>query len=64
LALPGWYVDRKGKGDVRVFSGKELPALLSRPGIQPLSEQDVQRVAYQVEQRCRDVKPVFGREAK
>jgi hypothetical protein len=26
-ALPGWFVERKGRGDVQVFSGKEL-----RPG--------------------------------
>lgn len=24
LALPGWYVQRKGRGVVRVYSGKEL----------------------------------------
>lgn len=59
LALPGWYVERKGRGDVWIFSGKELPKLLSQRSAQPLSEQDVQRVAHQVEQRCRNVKPNF-----
>lgn len=60
--MPGWYVERKGRGDVWVFSGKELPTLLARPGLQPLSDQDVQRVAHQIEQRCRDVKPTFKKE--
>lgn len=59
LALPGWYVERKGRGDVWIFSGKELPKLLSQRSAQPLSEQDVQRVVHQVEQRCRNVKPNF-----
>ena len=36
LALPGWYVERKGRGDVWIFSGKELPKLVpaQRPAAQ------------------------------
>lgn len=59
LALPGWYVERKGRGEVWLFSGKELTKLLSLRGAPPLAEQDLQRVSHQIEQRCRDVKPKF-----
>lgn len=57
VALPGWYVKRTGRGDVRVFSGKELSGLLKARGAQKLSAQDVRRVAHQLEQRCRTVAP-------
>lgn len=59
VALPGWFVERKARGDVWLFSGRELPRLLTQRGAQPLSPEDVQRVAHQVEQRCRDVKPSY-----
>ena len=59
VALPGWFVERTGRGDVRVFNGKELAGLLKSRGAQPLSAQDVQRVAHQVEQRCRTVVPRY-----
>jgi hypothetical protein len=64
VALPGWFVERTGRGDVRVFSGKELAGLLKSRGTQPLSAQDVQRIAYQVEQRCRTVAPLYAEEKK
>lgn len=59
LALPGWYVDQTGVGPVRVYSGRQLSQLLSSRGTKSLSEQDMQRIAYQVEQRCRNVRPAF-----
>jgi Nuclease-related domain len=57
LALPGWFVDLKGRGTVRVFNGKLLAGLLDSRDARALSEQDVQRVAHQLEQRCRTVAP-------
>lgn len=64
LALPGWFVKRTGRGDTRVFNGKELAGLLKSRGVQPLSEQDVQRIAHQVEQRCRTVEPLYDAKEK
>lgn len=60
LALPGWYVERKGRGEVLVFSGKELRGhlLKARPA-KPLGPDQMQRVAHQLEQRCRNVQPEF-----
>lgn len=60
LALPGWFVERSGRGDVRVYSGKELEGLLNARGTQPLSPQDLRRIAHQLEQRCRTVAPTYG----
>ena len=55
LALPGWFVDLQGRGGVSVYSGKQLSGLLQSRGARPLTEQEVQRIAHQVEQRCRTV---------
>ncbi len=60
LVLPGWYIDRKGRGDVVVLSGKEVHHILKMGRGEPLSEQDIQRIAHQVEQRCRNVAPQFN----
>lgn len=60
LALPGWFVERKGRGAVLVFSGSELrDHLLKARSASPLSEEQFQRVVHQVDQRCRDVKPFY-----
>lgn len=60
LALPGWFVKRTGRGDVWVYSGKELAGLPKARGGQSLSQQDVQRIAHQLEQRCRTVAPMLA----
>lgn len=60
VALPGWFVDVQGKGTVRVYSGKQLYQLLDVRGALPVSEQDVERITYQLEQRCRTARRSFG----
>ena len=64
VALPGWFVERTGRGNVRVFNGKELAGLLNARGAQMLSPQQVQQVAHQVEQRCRTVAPTYAEMSK
>lgn len=59
-ALPGWYVERTGCGRVRVYCGRELGELLRARGEQSLSNDEIQRVVHQVEQRCRTVAPVYA----
>lgn len=61
IALPGWFVQRTGRGVVRVFSGRELNGLLNARGTQPLTDEEVQRLAHQLDQRCRTVTPKFKR---
>jgi hypothetical protein len=57
VALPGWYVERgRHDGSVLVYNpvnGDRL--ILNRPLV--LDDQTVQQVAYQVDQRCRDLEP-------
>lgn len=59
LALPGWYVERQGRGSVHVLSGKELRGLLKIRSAQPLSAAEMQRAVHQIEQRCRTAKPLY-----
>jgi Nuclease-related domain len=60
VALPGWFVDRKGVGPVMVLSGGEIKNhLLKARNANPLTDAQVERVSRQVEQRCRDVKPFY-----
>ena len=60
VALPGWFVDDLTTGRKKVFSGRQLGGLLSASPGTPLSAQDVQRIAHQVEQRCRTVAPRYA----
>lgn len=54
LALPGWYVDRKAK-DLLIYNGRNPQYLLKITTETPHSPEMIQRIAYQVEQQCRDV---------
>lgn len=57
LALPGWYVVRKVDRPIKLIGGKEANSLAKPNGIN-LSAEMIQKIAHQVEQRCRDVEPV------
>lgn len=57
VALPGWFVRRTGRGDVWVYSGKELAKLPKARGAHVLCDEDVKRISHQLEQRCRNVVP-------
>lgn len=63
LALPGWYVVRNVERPIKVISGKEAYSLAKPSGIE-LGEEMIQRIAHQVEQRCRDVEPIAYRQEK
>lgn len=56
LALPGWFVDRKSK-DFLIYNGKNPQYLMKITTETPLSSVMIQRVAHQIEQKCRDVAP-------
>jgi len=58
LAIPGWFIERKGRSSVLVTNGKRMDFLLRYEG-QRLSKEMIQRIAHQVEQRCRTVKPTY-----
>jgi len=65
LALAGWFIERTKPGSVIVFNGKS-PQFLAKPQNQSNSipPELIQRIAHQLEQRCRDVEPVAYPKAK
>src|SRR6185369_10743752 len=63
LALPGWYVDRKAR-DFMIFSGKNPQFIAKITTDMVLSPELIQRVAHQIEQKCRDVGPQAYRKTK
>jgi hypothetical protein len=54
VALPGWFVTLKTDSDVKVLSGKQISGFI-KGGAAKLSSKTIQQIAYQLEQRCRDV---------
>lgn len=59
LAIPGWWIDRRGQGPVLIYNGKKPQFLLSMRS-PVLSDEMVKRISHQVEQRCRTVKPTYS----
>lgn len=64
VALPGWFVERIGRSIVRVYSGRALGTLLNSGSAQSVSPQAMQRIAHQVEQRCRTLVPTYRRDVE
>ena len=64
VALPGWFVERKGRGDVRVYSGRELAEMLRARGARPVADHDLERIVHRVDERCRTVAPRYADTAK
>lgn len=59
LALPGWFVERAGRADVAVFNPKSTQFLMNGWLKEPMQESVIQRIAHQLDQRCRDVEPTL-----
>jgi hypothetical protein len=55
LTLPGWWVVRKSNDGVRVLNPKEIRTAVKSNGSQALSDQMIQRIVHQLDQKCRDV---------
>ncbi len=65
VALPGWYIKRTAPGGVAVFNGKNPGATLRAIGRASLSEPLQQRIAHQLDARCRNIKPrAYARDEK
>ncbi len=54
LAFPGWFVERKAKSNIIIYNGKNSSFIGKRPNI--LSDKQIQRIAFQIENKCRNVK--------
>lgn len=57
LMLPGWWIDRTARTDVIVLNGANCRSAFSKLNAKSLSEEQMRRVVYQLETRCRDVAP-------
>ncbi|MGS2722162.1 nuclease-related domain-containing protein [Porticoccus sp. GXU_MW_L64] len=59
IVLPGWYVQQASKPDIPVLALGFVERFFTKfnPGTRPLSEQKIQQISYQVEQRVRDLAP-------
>jgi hypothetical protein len=54
VAIPGWWVEMKTRSDVVALNSLSLPRYL-RNQTRTLREEMVQRIAHQLDQKCRDV---------
>jgi len=54
LALPGWYIELKGKGCL-IFNGKNPQFLCSRNTGITLTSEQIQRISHQLDQQCRTI---------
>lgn len=56
LALPGWWVELRGKGAVNVQNAKNLPSAILGRGVVTLEPERIELIRRQLDARCRDVK--------
>jgi len=65
LALPGWFIDQKCPCEVIIYNGKNPKAWAFVQKEVSFSDQLIQRISHQLDQRCRDVAPIgYKREKK
>ena len=57
LAIPGWYIERSGSQGIIVINGKNPLNILEQSNGNKLNEKLISQVAYQLDRRCRTVKP-------
>lgn len=56
LTLPGWFVtSRVPPGSIRVLNPRQIGTVATDARSPKLSSQTIQRIAHQLEQKCRDV---------
>lgn len=55
LTFPGWLVSSRVKADIKVLNPKGIRSAVRDSRLPALSKQLLDRVAHQLDQRCRDV---------
>jgi hypothetical protein len=55
VAIPGWMVDRTGKGAVSVLSARGIASVIPGLGNVRLSQKQVNQIADRIESHCRDI---------
>jgi len=63
LVFPGWFIERKKPG-LLIYNGKNPRSVYMNGGGESLSAEMIQRIAHQVEQRCRDVEATAYKRTK
>lgn len=57
VVLPGWYIHSTPNYSIPVLAVGGIPKYLGKFEVQKLSEQQVQQIVYQAEQKTRDIAP-------
>jgi hypothetical protein len=57
LTFPGWFVERTSPEGIPVLSPKDIRGFLNAQKKNVLSDNMLQRISYQLEQKCRDILP-------
>jgi hypothetical protein len=57
VVLPGWYVHAKSTNKIPVLAIGAIANYFSKLSIQALSEQQINQIVYQADQKTRDVSP-------
>ena len=55
LTLPGWFITNRTKPEMQVVAPKMIRNVVLNGGSRSLTAQQMQRIAHQIEQKCRDV---------
>jgi hypothetical protein len=63
LAIPGWFIEPTGSSPVFVFNAK-VPKMMLGWKHEALTDELMERIHHQLDQRCRTVKPTYARQAK
>jgi hypothetical protein len=58
LVLPGWFIEIIKPGDVRVLNHNQVKALTQVANRTSLDKPEIDRIAYQIQQRCQNEKIV------
>lgn len=53
LTIPGWWIERKARGDVNVLNPDEIKHSFPTRPKEPLSDKQIQQIAHQLTERCR-----------
>ena len=53
LTIPGWWIERRTRGDVNVLNPDEIKHSFPTRPKEPLSEKQIQQIAHQLTERCR-----------
>ena len=55
LTFPGWFIINRAKADIKVLNPKAIRAAVINSRLPTLSKQMNERIAHQLDQKCRDI---------